>query len=89
MSRDAYLELTYRRGRLLAGYLHLPRQDGDRAHHSKKVAPGLVADFAADGRPIGLEIVSPSQASAETINAALSDLRLATLTKEDLAPLVG
>ena len=88
MSKEIYLEMTYRHGRPLAGYLYLPRQEGDRAVRSDKAAPGLVVDYASDGRPIGVEIASPSSVSLQAINELLTNLHQQTLKEEELAPLL-
>jgi hypothetical protein len=50
---------------------------------------GLIVDFAADGRAIGVEITAPSQTSLEAINQVLSDLHIAPATHLDLAPLAA
>ncbi|MHC4294159.1 MAG: DUF2283 domain-containing protein [Planctomycetota bacterium] len=88
MTRDIYLEMTYRHGKVLAGYLYLPRRAGDEAVRSQKAAPGLVVDYATDGRPIGIEVTAPSVVSLETINQILAELHQETLNKEELAPLL-
>ena len=87
MTRDIYLEMTFRKGKPLAGYLHLPRREGDYAAYSRKVADGLVVDYAPDDRPIGIEIVSPSIVTVETVNRVLADLRQSAIAPEELAPL--
>jgi len=89
MSNDTYLEITYRHGKPLAGYLHLPRRDGDRAVRSQKHPGGLVVDYAEDGRPIGIEITSPSSASPETINDLLEQLHISSVGEQELAPLLA
>ena len=89
MTRETYLEMTYRQGRPLAGYLYLPRREGDRVARSQKAAPGLVVDYAADGRPIGLEITSPSRVSFQAINDLLLSLHQPTVTEEELSPLLA
>ncbi|MBK9129818.1 MAG: DUF2283 domain-containing protein [Phycisphaerales bacterium] len=58
--RHSYLEVTFRKGRPLAAYCYLPRQDGDRTVPTDEVG-GLVVDFATDGRPIGIEITTPAR----------------------------
>ena len=88
MTREIYLEMTYRRGKPLAGYIYLPRQDGDKAFRSKKVGVGLVVDYASDGRPIGVEITSPTSVSLRAINELLVSLRQRTLTEAEIAPLL-
>ena len=89
MSKGIYLEMTYRQGKPLVGYLYLSRRPGDYAATTRKVAPGLVADFAADGRPIGIEIVSPSIATRQSINHVLEELRQEPLPDQELAPLAA
>ena len=89
MTREIYLEMTYRHGKPLAGYLCLPRKEGDRVSRSHKAAPGLVVDYAADDWPIGVEITSPSTVSLETINKLLTTLHVQTLGAEELAPLLA
>lgn len=89
MTREIYLEMTYRHGKALAGYLYLPRIEGDRVQRSRKAAPGLVVDYAPDDRPIGVEITAPSAVSIEAINNLLAELHQETLDKEELAPLLA
>lgn len=89
MNKELYLEMTYRGGRPLAGYLHLPRRAEDRAVRSEKAAPGLVVDYADDDRPIGIEITSPSTVTLDGVNAVLRQLHQPTLTQRELAPLLA
>ena len=88
MATGVYLTMTYRGGKPCVGYLELPRESGDHAAESRKVAPGLVVDFAEDGRPIGIEIVSPSVVTPNKIQKLLRELNLDPVPDEDLAPLV-
>lgn len=82
-----YLEVTFRRGRALAAYLYLPRRVGDKASRSEPLDESLVVDRAADGRPIGIEIIDPAAVSLERMNAVLRQLQLPELSASDLAPL--
>lgn len=84
--KQPYLEVTYRHGRAMAAYLYLPREEGDASARTAKAGSGILVDFAADGRPIGVEITSPSQVSAEDLNAVLASLGLPPLDPADLAP---
>ena len=52
--KQPYLEVTYRRGRPLAAYYYLPRQDGDASVRTERFEGGLLVDFSTDGRPIGI-----------------------------------
>jgi hypothetical protein len=49
--KEAYLEVTYRHGRLLAAYFYLPRNGQRKSVRTRRVDPGLIIDFAANGRP--------------------------------------
>ncbi len=88
MTRNTYLEITYRHGRPLAAYLHLPGSKvGEKAGRTKEVAPGLVVDFAADGRALGVEIVNPTMISLKELNGVLASLQLEPLDEKEFAPL--
>ena len=54
--KHAYLEVTYRRGRPLAAYYYLPRQDGEKSVRTERVGGGLVVDDSADNNAMGIEI---------------------------------
>lgn len=82
-----YLEVTYRRGKPLAAYLHLPRQPGDTAARSEPVDDVLVVDRAADGRPIGIEILAPKTVTVERLNDLSRSLHQAEIEDRELAPL--
>jgi hypothetical protein len=85
--KEPYLEITFRHGRPLAAYLYLPREGDEKSARTEQVAPGLLIDFAANGRPIGLEITAPGRVSTALINQVLADLGLSPLSDADLAPL--
>jgi hypothetical protein len=87
--RHSYLEVTFRKGRPLAAYYYLPRQDGDRSARVESVASGLVVDFAPDGRPIGIEITAPSHLILSELNQVLSKLGQGLVAHDDLAPLAA
>ena len=84
---DRYLEVTYRGGRALAAYLYLPRVSSEKTVRTEKAAPGLLVDFAADGRPIGVEITSPRRVTVEALNAVLDELHVERLDSDEAAPL--
>ena len=87
MNRGRYLEVTYRKGRPLAAYFYLPRRDGDTAARSEATENGLVVDFAADGRAIGIEVLSPATLTLDALNRTLSALRQPAASGRDLQPL--
>lgn len=87
--KHSYLEVTYRKGQPLAAYLYLPRQPDDSSVRTVQMDGGLVVDFANDGRPIGIEIRSPSQFKLAFLNQALRQIGQPSLKAEDVAPLVA
>jgi len=89
MTTETYLELTYRHGKPIAGYLCLPRAEGDQAFRSRKARGGLIVDYASDGRPIGIEVTCPATITAAEINDLLAELKQEALGEEDLAPLLA
>lgn len=86
---EAYLEVTYRRGRRIAAYYYLPRSAGQKSYRSQRVEPGMVIDFARNGQPIGIEITAPSKVTLAAINRVLRENGLPVLKKVDLAPLLA
>ena len=87
--KGRYFEMTCRKGKPLAAYLHLPRAGGVQSARTEEMAAGILTDFAANGKPIGLEITAPTQVTAQQINAVLIRLGLAPLAPEELALLIA
>ena len=84
-----YLEVTYRRGRAIAAYYYLPRRPGQRSMRTRRVEAGLLVDYARGGRPIGVEITTPGSLSVAAFNRVLRELGFASVSREDVAPLVA
>lgn len=87
--KHSYLEVTYRKGQPLAAYFYLPRQPGDESVRTERKDGGLLIDFSSDGRPIGIEITSPSQFNLSVLNQALLQIGQPPAQAEDLDPLVA
>lgn len=87
--RNAYLEVTYRKGRPLAAYYYLPRRDGDRSARTERAEGGLLIDYAQDGRAIGIEITAPTKLTLSRLNQVLQRLGQQPVEREDLAPLLA
>ena len=87
--KQRYLEVTFRNGKAIAAYLYLPREAGDTSERTEKRDGGLVIDFAADGRAIGIEITSPGELSINALNCALEDVNQEAASPDELAPLVA
>jgi uncharacterized protein YuzE len=84
---DTYLEVTFRHGRPIAGYIYLPRNPKDKSCRTRRVEPGLVIDFASDGRAIGIEILDPGKLTLAVLNRVLRGLGFPPVNRADLAPL--
>lgn len=87
--KHSYLEVTYRKGKVLAAYFYLPRKTGDTSHRTERVNGGFLVDYAADGRPIGIEISSPAKFRLIDLNRALERLGQPAVGETDVAPLVA
>jgi hypothetical protein len=53
------------------------------------VEPGLLIDYAKDGRPIGVEITAPAGLSITAFNRVLRELGAPPVKREDIAPLIA
>ncbi len=86
---NRYLEVTFRNGRPVAAYLYLPRNSGDVSVRTEKCGEGLLIDFAADERPIGIEITAPTRISLDAMNRVLATLHQDPATQQELAPVAA
>lgn len=84
---NLYLEVTYKGGKPWAAYLYLARRPGDTSARTERREGGMLIDYAADGRAIGIEFTSPSKVTLTAVNAILAQVRHDPATAEDLAPL--
>jgi len=82
-----YLQVTFRKGKALAAYLHLPRARGATAARSDLRPRGLVVDFTAEGEVFGVEITAPTLVDLDALNDLLHDPRVDGVEPADLAPL--
>ena len=87
--KEPYLEVTFRHGRPMAAYYYLPRETGQKSARTRRVEPGLVIDFTADGQAIGIEITAPAKVSVAALNAVLTELGHAPASQADLAPMLA
>ena len=54
------LQVTYRKGRTFAAYLHLSHPTGEKSARTVASPDGLlIVDYAGSGRPLGVEITAP------------------------------
>lgn len=84
--KHRYLEVTFRNGKRLAAYLYLDRNPDDLAVRTEKYEEGILIDFAADGRAIGIEMTAPTRISLEALNRALVAVKEDPATADELGP---
>ncbi|MFT7676382.1 MAG: hypothetical protein ACI8QC_000353 [Planctomycetota bacterium] len=85
--KQPYLEVTFHLGRPFAAYYYLPGEGGDVSARTQSIEPGMVIDFAPNGRPIGIEISGPSKLTLNDFNRVLNEVGMPRVTSGDLAPL--
>jgi uncharacterized protein YuzE len=86
--RDTYLEVTFRKGKIIAAYLYLPRTIGEKVNYTEKISSGVLIDYGDNGRPIGVEITTPQNINMEKINEIFGSLNIETMSEKELAPLL-
>ena len=70
--------------------LYLSRSTGETSARTEASADGLlIVDYAADGRPIGVEITAPDAATLDRINAVLERLGQPLLPEQEFRPLTA
>ena len=81
------LQVTYRKGRPFAAYIYLNRRPGDTSARTEQITEDLLVDYADDGRPLGIEIVTPEAVPTEEILRVFDKLGLGRPPEAELAPL--
>jgi uncharacterized protein YuzE len=81
------LQVTYRKGKPFAAYIYLAHAPGTKSARTEQIGPELLIDYAADGSPLGIEIVSPGYVSEDEIVTIFDRLGLERPSAAELAPL--
>lgn len=84
-----YLEVTFRHGRPLAGYLYLRQASDRKSRTTRRLGGGLVVDLDRHGVPLGIEITAPEVLTLDALNIALREYGLPDLSGDDLGPLLA
>lgn len=78
------LQVTYRKGRAFAAYLHLSHSTGENSARTVASPDGLlIVDYGTRGRPLGVEITAPQAVPLERLNQLLADLGEAPLAEQE------
>jgi uncharacterized protein YuzE len=81
------IEVTFVGDRPLAAYVTLRPALPGGVHRSEEICDGIVVDYAADGRALGVEIYLPGAVTRDRLNAVLADLGAAALSEDEFSPL--
>lgn len=81
------LQVTYRKGRTFAAYLHFSHPTGEKSVRTVASPDGLlIVDYARSGRPLGVEITAPQAVPLDRLNQLLAELRELPLSEQDYRP---
>lgn len=81
------LQVTYRKGQAFAAYIYLDRRPGEKAVRTEEMTTDILVDFAEDGRPLGIEVITPEAVSIEEIFHVFDRLGLVRPAESELEPL--
>lgn len=81
------LQVTHRKGRAFAAYLHLSHTTGEKSAKIVASPDGLlIVDYGATGRPVGVEITAPQAVPLERLHRLLADLGEPLWADQDYKP---
>ena len=87
--KNKYLEITYRKGKVMAAYLYLPREVGEKSLRTEKFIEGILIDYGKFNQPIGIEITDPRKIRANIINEILYRIENISVQAEEFAPMLA
>ena len=81
------LQVTYRKGRPFAAFLHLSHPTGEKSARTVASPDGLlIVDYTGSGRPLGVEITAPQAVPLDRLNQLLAELGEPPLAEEVYRP---
>ena len=89
--RERYLDVTFRKGKVLAAYFYLPRNPGEKSQRTERYGEGILIDYGQADRPIGIEFTAPDQISAllQELNQVLTQQNIPPVQPNELIPLLA
>ncbi len=81
------LQITYRKGKPFAAYIYLSHRREQKRVRTEAITEDLLIDYAQDGTPLGIEIVSPEIVSIDEIQSVFDRLGLSRPEPVELKPI--
>lgn len=85
--KNVSLQITYRKGKPFAAYIYLSSGHGQKSTRTEAITEDLLIDYAADGTPLGIEVISPGDVSIDEIQHCFEHLGLGQVEPAELGPL--
>jgi uncharacterized protein YuzE len=82
------VQVTYRHGKPLAAYIYLSGRKGRKSVRTEEFRPNLFIDYAKDGKPLGIEVLSLQPAS-DDLYAVFDHLGLNRPDPRELQPILN
>jgi uncharacterized protein YuzE len=89
MMKHPFLEVTYRRGKPVAGYLYLSEPSSGTPCQTRHVRPDVLVDIDSNGRALGVEFLAPGFVTPEDVEAIVRCLDGVPVPTEDLSPIMA
>lgn len=81
------VQVSYYAGRPLAAYVSFPRKTRPKVSRTVEARPGILVDYDAKGRVMGVEIVHPTAVSLDDVAEVVREAAGESIPLDDLAPL--
>ena len=81
------LQITYRKGKPFAAYIYLASKHRQKSVRTEQTTQDLLTDYAENGTPIGIEILSPGDVHVDEIQRVFELLGLDKPASAELEPL--
>lgn len=81
------VQVTYRGGKPLAAYIYLSGRKGRKSVRTEEFRPNVLIDYAADGSPLGVEVLS-LRLTSDDLYAVFDHLGLDRPDPHELQPIL-
>ena len=87
--KHPFLEVSYRKGKPFAGYLHLTEPSAVGSCRTEELRPGILLDIAPDGEAMWIEFLSPGKVKPDDLQAIRERFGEGQVAVADLAPIMA